>query len=131
MERKVARTVSVGETPDSKLISYRKKDTGEVVMSYTQQKGENGYTFFLQGALLSDVAFDILDELGTLAMFHVPIVLDFAKVTYISNAVQNSLMKVQKEVEEYNTTMYLRNLPDAIAADLEKTGVIDLLNVEQ
>ena len=102
------------------------------VLTIREEEKENGVLMTLQGELRSDVAHELMDELTALATVGVNVVLDFAEVTFITSTILDVLLTVQQTMDTIGKgSLLLRKIPDKIFEQFEKTGVSELLLIQE
>lgn len=100
----------------------------KVVLSMEEIISEEGVLVNLVGELRREVSHDLQDELWAFATSGASVVLDFSKVEYIANSVQDALVVVQQKIEAmHKGSMVLKSLPEKIMREFEGTGIIDCL----
>lgn len=58
------------------------------------------------------------------------LVLDFERLVYISSAGLRLILKIQKEMDQKDGRLIIRNVNDVVGDVLEVTGFVDFLNIE-
>lgn len=101
------------------------------VLTMGEKAEENSVLITLDGQLRSDVAHDVQDELIALTTVGADVVVDFAKVTYISSTTQHIFLRAQQKMDSMGKgSLTLRNMPEAIYREFEKSGTSELLMIE-
>lgn len=106
-------------------------DNGVPVFKMTESEDEGRVLLKLEGSLRSDVGHDFQDELAALAVVGAKLELDFSKVTYMSSSCTEVLLSIQQQIDRTGKgDLLLKAFPDAILQELIKTGVSELLMIE-
>ena len=101
------------------------------ILTIGEAQTDEGILLTLAGELRTETAHDIQDEMIALTTVGANIVVDMAGVTYISSSVQHVFLTVQKKTESMNRgALTLRNLPEAVYQEFYRTGVSELLMID-
>lgn len=102
------------------------------VLTMTEKETDEGVLITLKGSLRSDVTHDFLDELIAMTTVGADVYLDFKDVTYVAPSVQHSLLIIQQKMDSMGMgTLTLREMPDEIYREFERSGEADLLMIER
>lgn len=106
-------------------------DGASAVLTVEEKSTEQGILIKLLGQLRSDIAYDIQDELIAFTTVGAKITVDFEKVSYIAPTAQHIFLRVQQKMDACGKgTLVMKKLPDEIYMEFEKTGVSELLLIE-
>ena len=112
--------------------TLRLYDGGEEILSLLERQEEDGgITMALTGSMRSDTAHDLQDELAAFVALGLPLTLDLSGVNYLSAACMQALLAVQQKIDECGGRLLLRRLPPEIMQELKKTGMTELLMIEE
>ena len=105
-------------------------DSGQI-LSVRETEQDDRIRIILEGSLKSETAHDFEDELTAFAVLGMDLLVDFEKVTYLSSACTRVLLQIQQKIDGTGKgSLILKNLPDPIRDEMEKTGVLELLLTE-
>ena len=117
------------EMKQQTLVLY---DGGQEILSILEQREEEGgVTMTLTGSMRSDTAHDLLDELTAFVTLGLPLTMDLSGVDYLSAACMQALLAVQQKIDERGGRLLLRNLPQKVMQELKKSGMSELLMIEE
>lgn len=86
----------------------------------------------LAGSFRSDTEHELLDEMMALTTLGLHLTLDLSDVTYISAACLQVLLTIQQKMDDQEQgTLLLTNLSNTVAEALEKTGLSELLMIDE
>lgn len=106
-------------------------DGTELVLTMKEVQDDAGVLVSLNGSLRSDTVHDFQDELVALATLGLDMRLDFSKITYLSYACMQALLVVQQKMDSMGRgSLTLIKIPPAILAEMESTGISELLVIE-
>lgn len=109
-------------------------DNAKQVLAITElqdEKEQDCIVVVLEGSLKSDTVHEFQDEMITLAIFGMNIKMDFAKVTYVSSACVQALLKIQQKMDNVGKgSLTIIKLPSQIRAEFDSTGISELLMIE-
>lgn len=107
-------------------------DGEELVLTMEETDTENGILMTLKGALRSDTAHHIQDELDAYTVVGVKVTIDFKDVTFAAPSVLKALITSQQRIDFFRQgEITLRNIPDAIYREMDDTGITELLMIEE
>ena len=102
-----------------------------IVLTIEESETDKGIVMALKGELRSDVAHELMDELTALATVGVSIIVDFSNVTYITSTILDVFLSVQQLMDSMKKgTLILQKMPAAVYQEFEKTGIAELLLIE-
>ena len=111
------------------VITYY--DGAQAFAIINETETDDGILMTITGALRSDIANDLLDELIAFTTVGVNVIIDFEKVEYLSSTTQHVFLRVQQKMDSMGKgTLTLRKLPPNIFREFEKTGASELLMIE-
>ena len=100
------------------------------VLSLERQHTEDTATVICEGEFRGELVQDVEAILLRYIQAGFILYLDFSKVTYIASSMQDTLISLQKAVENgHRGLLILRALSEHVRSELEETGVIDCLPV--
>lgn len=101
------------------------------VLTLKETQDDAGVLVGMEGSLRSDTVHDFQDELVALATLGLDMRLDFSKVTYLSYACMQTLLVVQQKMDSMGRgSLTLVKVPSAILAEMESTGISELLFID-
>lgn len=107
-------------------------DGQKEILRINEIQEQNVVKIKLDGSLRSETAYDFQDELTALAILGMDLQLDFEKVTYLSAACVQVMLKLQQKMDDIGRgTLTLVKLPETIYAELQSTGTSELLMIEE
>lgn len=98
-------------------------------MTIQQNKQGNVLTLILDGRLDTTTSPKFSEDLNAAMSGVTKIVLDFAKLVYLSSAGLRSLLAAQKQVGQGN--LVIRNVSEPVMEVFEITGFTDILTFEK
>ena len=111
------------------VITYY--DGAKAFAMISETETDEGILMTMMGALRSDIANDLLDELIAFTTVGANVFIDFEKVEYLSSTMQHVFLRVQQKMDAMGKgTLTLRKLPPNIYHEFEKTGASELLMIE-
>ena len=120
----------LNRTMDGSMIVFQEGET--TVLTVDEKQTDSAIVMALSGELRSEVANDLYDELVALTTVGANVEVDFSGVTYISSATQHIFLRVQQKMDSMKRgNLLLRNIPDPIYREFEKTGTAGLLMIEE
>ena len=106
-------------------------DGGNKILTIGEAMTEEGIRITLEGALRSDVAHELQDELIAMTTVGANVTVDMSGVTYISSTVQSVFLMVQQKMDSMGKgTLTLCKLPEAIFQEFDRNGASELLLIE-
>lgn len=103
-----------------------------VVLSIREELNEGIMTISLNGEIRNEVAHEFEDEV--MAAFSVceNVRIDLEKVGYIASMAMKALLSVQQMIDENeNASLVIVRLSPAVKEKFEKSGFVDILNIEE
>jgi len=105
---------------------------GKQIFSMREELNGDAATLYLEGSLMSSAARDFQDELISIATVGLPLIVDCGGLTHLSAAAQQALLSVQQKIDKLGrSSLILRRLPMDILQEFEKTGMSELLLIEE
>lgn len=113
----------------SKYLFY---DGDALILTMALSLKDNTVEILLQGQLRSDAAHSLQDDLIAMVLMGKDIVLDFKDVTYMAPSIQYVLQLTQQKIDtQKKGSLLLRRLPENICQELEETGALEQLKIEE
>lgn len=107
-------------------------DGTEEVLSITETVENSQVLIKLRGTLRSDAEHELLDEMVMLTTLGMNLTVDVSEVRYISAACQQVLLTIQQKMDELGRgSLLLTKLPPEIMKEFEKTGLSELLMIDE
>lgn len=107
-------------------------DQDTLILSVEETETDSGILMTLKGSLRSDTAHHIQDELDAFTTVGVRVTMDLSGVTFLAPSVLNALLNAQQLIEYlHQGELRLRKIPDTIYAEMDETGITELLVIEE
>lgn len=104
-------------------------DTSILTVDEVDHSG--GVLMVMKGQLRSDTAHFIQNELDAFTTVGVKVWLDFKDVTFVAPSFLAALLNAQQLVDFFRKgEVVLKNIPDAIYQEMDRTGITELLMIE-
>ena len=116
------------EMKQQTLVLY---DGGQEILSILEQQEDGGVTMTLTGSMRSDTAHDLMDELTAFVTLGLLLTLDLSGGDDLSAACMQALRAVQQKIDERGGRLLLRSLPQKVMQELKKSGMSELLMIEE
>jgi len=101
----------------------------ETVLSIKVTVSDDVTLVAVSGSITHDAAPDFEDELMSILTSGRDVAVDFTSLEHISAPVLQTLLSVQKLVDEKRYKFYIQNISDSVKKIFEETGFIDLLEI--
>lgn len=106
-------------------------DENKLILTVEEKLTTEPKELILNGALTSDTAEWLLDELDRFMCIRCKVTVNFAKVTYISPSAIQAFRDNQKNIENFRRGgLVLTKVSDEIYEQMEELGVAGLLMIE-
>lgn len=116
---------------DDGVIHYSENGKEFFSVAETINEKKDQIELILSGSFRSEVVSSVQDELLALASLNKDILIDMQKLSYISNAAQESLLLTQQHMDATRKGSFvLINLPQKIYDDFDRIGLTQLLEIE-
>lgn len=103
-----------------------------VILSLTEKMEDEIFTIELAGRIVTEAAHDFEDELMAAITFCNKIALDFEQVTHISSMGLNTLLSLQKIMDEdKNSELRIYNVNNEVFEEFKEVGFQDLFIIEK
>jgi len=110
-------------------IQFFENDTP--VLTIEEPDADDGVMMILKGALKSEFADHIQDELDAYTTIGIKVLIDFKEATFVSAALLKALLNSQQLVDYFrNNQIVLKNIPHAVYREMDKSGISELLMIE-
>ena len=112
----------------------RFSDGGKEFLSLKESLSAEGseVTLALEGALRSELRYDLRDELMLCVAMKKDILLDLEKLERISNSCMSVLLEIQQSIDQLGcSSLTLLKVPKEIYRSLDSIGLTDLLMIEE
>lgn len=111
--------------------SWSLSEDGKTLLTVEEKEEDGTILIGLSGILRSDMEQIFKDELIALMTVGKDVVLDCRKLQYMASSCQDALLSTQQIADSMERgTLMLRNVPEAIYAELQKTNLHELLMIE-
>ena len=88
-------------------------------------------TLKVSGSITHEAAPEFEDELMSILTSGSGVALDFTFLEYISASALDTLLTVQKLVDEKRYTFYIKGVSEAARASFKQTGFIDVIDIRE
>lgn len=106
-------------------------DGDALILTVDELDFNGGIQMVLKGQLRSDTAHFIQNELDAFTTVGMKVWLDFKEVTFAAPSFLSALLNAQQLVDFFRKgEIVLKNIPDAIYAEMDETGMTELLMIE-
>lgn len=108
------------------------QDGDSQILTVDELDVNEGIQMVLKGQLRSDTVHFIQNELDAFTTIGVKVWIDFKEVTYVAPSFLGALLNSQQLVDFFRKgEIVLRNIPDSIYQEMDKTGITELLMIEE
>ena len=102
-----------------------------LVLTIDEQDTNDGILMRFKGALKSEFSDHIQDELDAYTTIGMKVFIDFKEATFISASLLNALLNCQQLVDYFrNNEIILKNIPQSVYLEMDRTGISELLMIE-
>lgn len=106
-------------------------DEGTLILSVEETDTDAGVLMKLKGELTRDVARHIQDELDAFITVGCNVVMDLKEVGYMASSFLYALLDSQQLIDHFRKgELVLKNIPTPIYEQMDKTGIVELLMIE-
>lgn len=106
-------------------------DGNALILTVDELDFNGGIQMVLKGQLRSDTAHFIQNELDAFTTVGMKVWLNFKEVTFAAPSFLSALLNAQQLVDFFRKgEIILQNIPDAIYAEMDETGMTELLMIE-
>ena len=105
-------------------------DQEKEVAGIREEIAEGKATFFLSGAMNSETANDLADEITALIISDQEIFVNMEGVTYLSSSVMETLLRMEKKLEQKGKYMQILQMPQIIYDGFKARGMHELFEIE-
>lgn len=107
-------------------------DGDALILTVDELDFNGGIQMVLKGQLRSDTAHFIQNELDAFTTVGMKVWLNFKEVTFAAPSFLSALLNAQQLVDFFRKgEIVLQNIPDAIYAEMDETGMTELLMIEE
>lgn len=114
---------------DGDTMNFYDGDT--LVLTVDEVDFNGGIMMAMKGQLRSDTAHFIQNELDAFTTVGVKVWLDFKEVTFVAPSFLGALLNAQQLVDFFRKgEVVLKNIPGSVYQEMDKTGITELLMIE-
>lgn len=114
---------------DGDTMNFYDADT--LILTVEEVDYNGGILMAMKGQLRSDTAHFIQNELDAFTTVGVKVWLDFQKITFVAPSFLGALLNAQQLIDFFRKgEVILRNIPDFVYHEMDKTGITELLMIE-
>jgi anti-anti-sigma factor len=104
-------------------------DGDNAILVIEVKRTDDETTLTVSGSITHDAAPEFEDELISVLTSGCRVAVDFSKLEHISAPALNTLLSIQKLVDEKKYRFHIHSLSDSVLKIFEQTGFIDLLEI--